>query len=101
MSLREMATLRTKLREVNIEYGALVRSKAAKGRFVKLGELRVERQALIMLIAEERGHDGMPTGCFRSTATHGCNPTRGKAEARPVTGYKLNAEPRTYAIVPI
>ncbi len=53
MSLREIA-LRTKLRELNIEYSALVRSKTGEGRFVRMGELTVERRGLMALIAENR-----------------------------------------------
>jgi hypothetical protein len=49
MSLREIA-LRTKLRELNIEYSALVRSKTEEGRFVRM----VERRGLMALIAENR-----------------------------------------------
>jgi hypothetical protein len=55
MSLREM--LRTKLRELNIEYSALVRTKTGEGRFVRMEELRVERRGLMALIAEDRVQD--------------------------------------------
>jgi hypothetical protein len=58
MNLGELAVLRRKLREVNIEYSALVRKKAVQARFVRLEELRVERYALMALIADERGRDG-------------------------------------------
>ena len=40
MNLSEIAVLRTKLRALNIEYSALVRSKTGEGRFVRMGELR-------------------------------------------------------------
>ena len=53
MSLREIA-LRTKLRELNIEYSALARSKTGEGRFVRMGELTVERRGLMALVAENR-----------------------------------------------
>ena len=53
MSLREIA-LRTKLRELNIEYSALARCKTGEGRFVRMGELTVERRGLMALIAENR-----------------------------------------------
>ena len=53
MSLREIA-LRTKLRELNIEYSALARSKTGEGRFVRMGELTVERRGLLALIAENQ-----------------------------------------------
>jgi len=55
MNASEMALLRTKLREVNIEYSAQVRMQAGEGRFARMGELRVERQALMALIAQARG----------------------------------------------
>lgn len=55
MDTREMALLRIKLREVNIEYSALVRGNGGEGRFVRMAELRSERQALVDLIAKERG----------------------------------------------
>jgi hypothetical protein len=57
MNLRGIAVLRTKRREVNIEYSALVRSETGEGRFVRMGELRVERRALMALIAEDRVQD--------------------------------------------
>jgi hypothetical protein len=53
MSLREIA-LRTKLRELNIEYSALVRSKTGERRFVRMGELTLERRGLMALIAENQ-----------------------------------------------
>lgn len=57
MNLSETALLRTKLRELNIEHSALLRRKAGKGKFVRMGELRVERRALMALIAEDRLQD--------------------------------------------
>ena len=57
MNAGEIALLRTKLRGVNIEYSALVRRKVGQHWLVRLGELRVERQALMTLIAEARGRE--------------------------------------------
>ena len=54
MNLSEIAVLHTKLRALNIEYSALVRSKTGEGRFVRMAELRVERRELMALIAEDR-----------------------------------------------
>lgn len=54
MNLGEIVVLRTKLRVLNIEYSALVRSQTGKGRSVRLEELRVERRALMALMAEDR-----------------------------------------------
>lgn len=53
MKVSEMV-LRTKLRAVNIEYSALVRGNTGEGRFVRMEELRVERRALMALIAAQR-----------------------------------------------
>jgi len=55
MNASELALLRTKLREVNIEYSAQLRKQAEERRFARMGELRVERQALMALIAQGRG----------------------------------------------
>ena len=57
MNRSEIAVLRTKLRELNIEYSALVRRKAGEDTFVRMGQLGVERRALMALIAEERLRD--------------------------------------------
>jgi hypothetical protein len=50
MDSREASLLRTRLRQVNIEYSALVRDRTGKGRFVRMGELRAERRALMALL---------------------------------------------------
>jgi hypothetical protein len=47
----DIAALRTKLRGVNIEYSALLKGGAAGGRLVRMAELRIERHALMALIA--------------------------------------------------
>ena len=57
MNRSEIAVLRTKLRELNIEYSALVRGKTGEGSFVRMGELRVERRELMALIAAEGVQD--------------------------------------------
>jgi len=62
MNPGEIALLRTKLRELNIEYSALVRRKAEQLRLARLGELRVARQALMTLIAEARRRAGEQFG---------------------------------------
>jgi hypothetical protein len=51
MNPRDASTLRTRLRQVNLEYSALVRQRSGEGRFVRMGELRAERRALMALIA--------------------------------------------------
>jgi hypothetical protein len=53
MDGRELAVLRTKLREVNIEYSGLVRRTKGDGTLLRMEELRVQRRALLVLIAQE------------------------------------------------
>jgi hypothetical protein len=53
MNLHKIAVLRTQLRQVNIEYSALVRNKTGEVGFVRMGKLRVERRAPMALINEE------------------------------------------------
>lgn len=48
MSSREAWLLRTRLRQVNMEYSALVRDRSGEGRFVAMAELRAERRALML-----------------------------------------------------
>jgi hypothetical protein len=50
MSSRDASLLRTRLRQVNVEYSALVRDRSGEGRFVRMGELRTERRALMALL---------------------------------------------------
>ena len=50
MNSREALLLRTRLRQVNIEYSALVRDRTGEGRFVRMGELRTERRVLMALL---------------------------------------------------
>jgi hypothetical protein len=50
MSSRETSLLRTRLRQINVEYSALVRDRSGEGRFVRMGELRTERRALMTLL---------------------------------------------------
>jgi hypothetical protein len=55
MNPRELSILRTKLRDVNVEYSALVRAKSGEDRFVRMHELKAQRQALMALMASLRG----------------------------------------------
>ena len=48
----EIAVLRTMLRQVNVEYSALVRSIADASKTARLDELRTQRLALMTWIAE-------------------------------------------------
>jgi hypothetical protein len=54
MNPSEISAIRRRLRAVNIEYSALLRNKPGEGRFVRMGELRNERRALVALIAGRR-----------------------------------------------
>jgi len=49
-----ISAIRRRLREVNIEYSALLRNKPGEGRFVRMGHLKNERRALVALIAGRR-----------------------------------------------
>ena len=68
MNGRELTVLRTKLRELNMEYSALVRAKTGEGALVRMEELRVERRALMSLIAERRLHDSARSAGALSSA---------------------------------
>jgi hypothetical protein len=50
MSFRETFLLRTKLRQVNMEYSALLRDRTSERRFVRMDELKIERWALMNLL---------------------------------------------------
>lgn len=60
MNPTELSIIRTKLRDVNVEYSSLVRAKAGEGRFVRMHELKAERHALMALLAGQRGPDKAP-----------------------------------------
>lgn len=51
MTSRDACLLRTRLRQVNIEYSALVRDRFGERRFVRMGELKAERRALMALLS--------------------------------------------------
>ena len=57
MNSREHAQLRMRLREVNIEYSALVRGPSGEGRFVRMAALKIQRRAIMSLLfgGERRG----------------------------------------------
>jgi hypothetical protein len=50
MNFGQTFMLRTKLRQVNMEYSALVRDRMSERRFVRMDELRIERWALMNLL---------------------------------------------------
>jgi hypothetical protein len=61
MNSREASLLRTRLRQVNIEYSTLVRDQSGEGHFLRLAELRSQRRALMALLfdganKERSGH---------------------------------------------
>jgi hypothetical protein len=51
MDSRKTSALRTRLRDVDVEYSALVRNKSREGRSVRMAQLRNERAALITLLS--------------------------------------------------
>jgi len=62
MTRIELNAIRRKLRELNLEYSALLRDRFGEGRFARMAKLRAERNALVALIAE---HDGRETSAVR------------------------------------
>ena len=50
MTSRYASALRTRLRDVNMEFIALLRDKSSGTRFVRLAELKAERSVLMALI---------------------------------------------------
>jgi hypothetical protein len=68
MNPGEISAIRTQLRDVNVEYSALVKDKSGEGRFMRMRELRSERAALMALLAR----DCMPAfrGSLRGMPEH-------------------------------
>ena len=60
--------LRTRLREVNMEYSALVRDRTGDRRFVRMAELRAERSALMQLLFDRADNDRGPATSRRNVA---------------------------------
>jgi hypothetical protein len=61
MNSPERARLRTKLRQLNIEYSALVRNRSEEGRFVRMTALGIERRAIMsLLFGDERTESRVP-----------------------------------------
>jgi hypothetical protein len=52
MHRSEIGVLRTQLRELNIEYSALVRTAGSEAKFARMEELRASRRVLMARIAE-------------------------------------------------
>jgi hypothetical protein len=51
MDSKRTSALRTRLRDVNVEYSALVKNKSREGRSVRMAQLRNERAALMTLLS--------------------------------------------------
>jgi hypothetical protein len=79
--MTKLSAIRNRLRSVNVEYSALVRAKADDNRFVRMHELKVERQALMARMAElrEQGQSAAGSGGVRKPA----------AAARPDAAYAV------------
>jgi hypothetical protein len=50
MNFSERAHLRTRLRQVNMEYSALVRERSGEGRLVRMTALKIQRRAIMSLL---------------------------------------------------
>ena len=50
MTVREHAHLRTMLRQVNMEYSALIRDQSGEGRLVRMTALKIRRRAIMSLL---------------------------------------------------
>ena len=51
MNPSEVYAIRTRLRDVNVEFSALVKDKSGEGRFMRMHELKAERAELMALLA--------------------------------------------------
>src|SRR5499427_1889234 len=68
MTRIELNAIRRKLRELNLEYSALLRDRFGEGRFARMAKLRAERNALVAMIAEHDGREA--TAVRRNGAFH-------------------------------
>jgi hypothetical protein len=59
MTRTDLIAVRRRLRDVNIEYSGLVRNKLGESRFVRMEELKAERETLVGLIVQSE-KSGMP-----------------------------------------
>jgi hypothetical protein len=66
MDGRELTALRTKLRALNMEYSGLVRGRNGDGTVLRMEELREERRALMVLIAQQLHRPIVPSGAALS-----------------------------------
>jgi hypothetical protein len=66
MRRSEIRVLRTQLRELNIEFSALVRAPGGDGNTAKKDELRARRRLLMARIAEAEDHS--PTRVYTAPA---------------------------------
>jgi hypothetical protein len=60
MNSRNSSMLRTRLRQVNVEYSALVRDRSGEHRFVRMSELKTERRVLMALLFGGRRRAAAP-----------------------------------------
>ena len=66
MHRNELCVLRTQLRELNIEYSALVRAMSGEASSARMAELRSRRQLLMARIANYRGRQQEAGGAHAS-----------------------------------
>jgi hypothetical protein len=50
MNALHTSQIRTRLRQVNMEYSMLLRDRTGEGRFVRMNELKTERKALMAMM---------------------------------------------------
>jgi hypothetical protein len=72
MTRTDMIAIRRRLRDVNIEYSGLVRNKLGESRFVRMEELKAERETLVGLIVqnEKSGLLGVSSAIAPETSRH-------------------------------
>ena len=58
MNPSEVFAIRTRLRNVNLEFSALVKDKSGEGRFMRMRQLKAERAELMALLAGD-GFSGL------------------------------------------
>ncbi|HEU0063280.1 MAG TPA: hypothetical protein VFR19_25615 [Hyphomicrobiaceae bacterium] len=68
MTRTDMIAIRRRLRDVNIEYSGLVRNKLGESRFVRMEELKAERETLVGLIVQNEKSGVLPVGAALAPA---------------------------------
>jgi len=69
MTRTDLIAIRRRLRDVNIEYSGLVRNKLGESRFVRMEELKAERETLVGLIVQNEKSGLPPVGAVLAPAS--------------------------------